>query len=97
MDEKLRAAVLAAQLNEITEYHIYRALAAVQRDPRNREVLERIADEEHGHYEVLKAQTDQEVAPSRWRVFKYVLIARILGVTFGLKLMERGEDGSWLC
>ena len=30
--------------------------------------------------------------PRRWQIFKYYWIARLFGLTFGLKLMERGEE-----
>jgi len=51
------------QRGEITEYHIYRRLAAVRKDPHNREVLLRMADEEHDHYRILKRYTGKDLAP----------------------------------
>ena len=89
-----RAALIAAQRNEITEHHVYRALADRTADPGNREVLSKIADEELGHYNLLKEATGTEVAPDGWALTKHILISRICGLTFGLKLMERGEAGA---
>jgi len=94
ISDSTRKQFLIFQRNEITEYHIYRALAKVTRDPSNRDVLNRIADDELRHYKQLKKSTGREVAPNRLQIWKYVLIARIFGLTFGIKLMEAGEAGA---
>ena len=88
---ELKARVLRFQKNEITESVIYRRLARLQGDGENRRILERIADEEARHYELWKHYTGVEVAPDRWRVAFFFWISRILGFTFGVKLMERDE------
>lgn len=85
---------LIFQRNELTEHHIYRRLARVTKDSDNRNVLNRIADDELRHYEQFKAATGRDVMPNRLIVWKYVLIARIFGLTFGIKLMEKGEAGA---
>jgi VIT1/CCC1 family predicted Fe2+/Mn2+ transporter len=36
--------------------------------------------------------TQRAVRPNRWKIFFYFWISRILGITFGIKLMERGEE-----
>jgi VIT1/CCC1 family predicted Fe2+/Mn2+ transporter len=91
---EIRARLLTFQRNEITEYHIYRRLARTQRDPDNRRVLEAIADDERRHYEQWKAYSGADAAPDRIKLWKYYLISRVLGFTFGIKLMERGEEGA---
>ena len=80
------------QKNEITEYHIYSRLARNTKNKENREVLEKIASEEKAHYSFWKTFTGSEIKPSAGRVIFYYLLARILGLTFGIKLMERGES-----
>lgn len=92
MDEQLKTKLLVAQRNEITEHFIYKKLARLSKNENNREVLNRIAEEEKIHYEFLKKLTQQEVKPDRKKIFFYTLMAKILGLTFSLKLMERGED-----
>lgn len=82
---------LAFQRDEITEHRIYQKLALITKNPANREVLNRIAADELRHYEQLKKATGQDVMPDRIRIWKYVTIARILGLTFSIKLMEAGE------
>lgn len=83
--------VLSAQQNEITEYEIYRRLGRRVRDEGNRQVLERMAADELAHYRSWREVSGREVAPGRLRVWFFVFISRVLGLSFGLKLMERGE------
>ncbi len=92
INQKTREEVLGYQRNEITEYHIYRQLAQTLKSPENRGVLEKIADEELAHYHRWKAYTGQDVQPDRLKIWFYFLIGRILGFTFAVKLMERGEQ-----
>jgi VIT1/CCC1 family predicted Fe2+/Mn2+ transporter len=86
--------MLDFQRNEITEHHIYRRIAASLKSPENAAVLERIAADELGHYHNWKSYTGQEVKPDWWKVWKYTWISRLLGFTFGIKLMERGEEAA---
>lgn len=83
--------ILAQQRAEITECHIYHRLATLATAGQNRAILERVGDDERRHYEVWRSITGVEVAPSRWRVVFYLLLARLLGLSFALKLMEGGE------
>jgi VIT1/CCC1 family predicted Fe2+/Mn2+ transporter len=90
--ELVRKQLLSAQRNEISEHHTYAWLAKRVRDEKNRDVLERIANDELSHYKVLKSITKTDVKPRKLRVFSYRLISRVLGLSFGLRLMERGEE-----
>ncbi len=84
-------ALLEFQRNEITEYNVYLSLA--QRvDEENRKVLERIARDELRHYSILRKYTGRDVEPDAKKVLLYSIIAKIFGVTFAIKLMERGEE-----
>ncbi|MFO7956412.1 MAG: demethoxyubiquinone hydroxylase family protein [Candidatus Brocadiia bacterium] len=94
LDENTKRKLRTAQRNEITEHHIYRKLADAVKDPHNSDVLRRIGDDERRHYEYWKEKTDQEVRPAWLRVWWYYLIARIFGLTFGIKLMELGEESA---
>jgi VIT1/CCC1 family predicted Fe2+/Mn2+ transporter len=77
---------------EITEHHIYKRLAKSVKDPENSKILEQIANDELRHYEDWKKYTQLEIKPNMWEVWKYYLISRVFGFTFGIKLMERGEE-----
>ena len=94
IDDELKKKILTFQKNEITEHFIYRKLAQSVKDEQNKKVLRDISDEEFRHYQILKTYTDQDVNPSRLMLWKYYLIARILGITFGIKLMEKGEESA---
>jgi VIT1/CCC1 family predicted Fe2+/Mn2+ transporter len=43
---------------------------------------------------VWRQYTQEDVKPNRFNIWKYYWISRILGFTFGVKLMERGEEGA---
>lgn len=96
MDRATLEAVREAQRAEITEYRIYRALSRRMGSEHNRELLARIGDEEKAHHDFLAEISGEQVPPSRLLVWVYVLLARLLGVTFALKLMERGEKTAQL-
>jgi VIT1/CCC1 family predicted Fe2+/Mn2+ transporter len=92
VNEKLREQLLTYQKNEITEHHIYQKLARAIRSPENRRVLEKIADDELRHYRAWRRYTQQDVEPDRPKIWWYYWISRIFGFTFGIKLMESGEE-----
>ncbi len=86
-----RRGVLTYQRAEITEHHIYSRLARATGSPENRAVLERIAADELRHYRYWQGLTGQDVRPSRARIWFYTGVGRLLGLTFAIRLMERGE------
>lgn len=91
---EVRRQLIIAQRNEITEHHLYSRLAAEVTDKHNSEVLAKIADDELRHYHIWAKYTGREVSPSRWEIFKFYWIARLFGITFGIKLMEKGEESA---
>ncbi len=90
--QEIQEKMLEMQQGEITEYHIYSRLAKSTKNAENSQVLQDIGDDEHEHYERLKKHTDQELKPNRLRVLFYYWIARLFGLTFGMKLMEHAEE-----
>ena len=82
------------QQNELTESVIYEAIAQFAKGDENKKTLIRLAKEEHAHYEIWKKYTGIEMKPEKLKVFKYKLLARILGFTFAVKLMENGEENA---
>jgi VIT1/CCC1 family predicted Fe2+/Mn2+ transporter len=91
LDEKATSSLLAVQRAEITEHFIYRKLSESTKDPHNRDILKHISNEELGHHNIWKGYTHTEAKPNRLKIWIYYLISKILGVTFGIKLMELGE------
>jgi len=82
------------QQNEITESVIYAKIAKFAKGEENKKTLLRLSSEEKAHYETWKKYTETELKPQRFKVFWYTLIARILGFTFAIKLMESGEEAA---
>ena len=81
-----------AQRNEITEYHVYSRLSEMIEDQENSKILLEVAEDERAHYDHWKSITNREVAPNRLKIWFYLAISWILGITFGLRLMELGEE-----
>jgi len=79
------------QKNEVTEYHIYQRLAAIVRDEKNAGVLGEMASEELAHSRIWQGYTGEEKGPDHLRTWWYVILARLLGITFAIKMMERGR------
>lgn len=92
--ERLRERLFEFQRNEITEYHIYRRLSERVSSEHNSEVLARIGEEELDHYNRIREVTGTEVSPVRWKIRFYTALSRLLGLTFVLQLMERGEESA---
>ena len=88
------AVIKRMQQNELTESVIYEKIAAFAGGEENQETLRRLAREEKAHYEIWKKYTGIEMKPEKGKVLKFTLIARILGFTFAVKLMERGESNA---
>lgn len=84
------------QQNEVTEAEIYRRIASFTKNKANRATLRRIAQEEDRHGDIWATHTGQIMSAQRGKVFRYVLIARVFGFTFAVKLMENGEGRAQL-
>ncbi len=94
VSEKALSIIKRMQQNEITESAIYKRIAKFAKGEENKKVLLRLSDEEKAHYEIWKSYTGTEMRPNKFKVFKYALIARVLGFTFAVKLMESGEENA---
>ena len=93
LTEDLRKKLLVFQRIEITEHQIYKRLAATINSPENAKILQHIADDELKHYDGLKKYTGKDAPPYWFNMWFYYLISRLFGFTFGIKLMEKSEEG----
>ncbi|MBV6397528.1 MAG: hypothetical protein HFACDABA_03142 [Anaerolineales bacterium] len=91
---KVKLQIQTYQRVEITEYHIYKRLAKRVKSPENAKILDQIAEDELRHYHGWKKYTGQEIAPDWFKMWFYYLVSRLFGFTFGVKLMERGEEAA---
>ncbi len=80
------------QLGELTESIIYEKISKFAKGEENKATLKRLAEEEKAHYEIWKSYTGIEMKPKRFKIFRYIAVARIFGFTFAVKLMEKGES-----
>ncbi len=86
-----KALLLREQRDEISAHYIYGKLARTIRDKKNARILERISKDELRHYTLLSKKTGITVKPDRFKIIFFSLVSRILGLTFGIKLLERDE------
>jgi VIT1/CCC1 family predicted Fe2+/Mn2+ transporter len=91
-DEKTKKIILNFQRNEITEHFIYQKLSRGTKDKTNSDVLAQISADELRHYGIWRGYTQKDVRPNRAKIWFYVFISKIFGLTFAIKLMESGED-----
>ena len=88
------AIVKKMQQNECTESVIYEKIAKFAKGDVNKQTLQRLAREEYAHNKIWEQYTGVEMKPQKRKVFWYTLIARVLGFTFAVKLMEHGEGNA---
>lgn len=87
LDRKIRH----AQRIERTECFVYQRLAQVIKEPTNSQVLRQIAEDENRHAAFWASLVGEDVGYNSIKAWIYVLMTRIFGLSFALKLMERGE------
>lgn len=91
MKKEILKLLLEVQRDEAESLDIYARLAKKEKLEKNKKILERISKDELGHYNMLKKLTGRDIKARKIRVLFFVTVSRILGLTFGLKLMELGE------
>jgi vacuolar iron transporter family protein len=91
MDNKTRKIAIFAQRTEITEHFIYMRLANICRDEKNAKVLTQIGEQEMNHAQFWKSKTGLDIKPDGIKLHLIVFLARNLGLSFVLKLMEKRE------
>ncbi len=94
MEKHVLNAICNAQKEEIEGYRIYSKLARRIKNEENSRILKRLAEHERQHYEILKTYSNQDVRPSGFKIFLVTVMARLLGLIFSLKLMEKGEQNA---
>ena len=92
MDEEKRSRLLSLQRMEATEAEVYRRLAKMQNDPVNRSILKGISLEEERHEAVIEGMTGEKVSADMRKVRRQIMLARLFGFTFSVKMMEATEQ-----
>jgi len=83
-----------AQQDELVGTEVYGRLAKLAKDPNNAKILKKISEDEKHHANIFKKYTGTAMKVGKLRVMFYVLVSRIFGLTFGVKLQERGEEAA---
>ena len=86
------AKILFIQELEISEYHIYKNIAKNVKIPEAKKTLDHLAEDSQKHYQFWQKISQKEVAPNKLRIWFYTTIAKTLGLTFGVKVMEHTEE-----
>ena len=86
--------IIKAQATEETEAVIYSKLARWTKEKKNRQILETISNEEKKHALYWKGHTHKEIRAKPFKIFFHTLVAKLLGLTFSVKLMEKGEESA---
>ena len=94
MNQAVQRRLIRLQRMEKTEMEVYRRLAQIEKKPENKIILQKIAEQESNHYNILREKTGQDVKFSKIRVYLHVISSVILGLTFSLKLMEKIEQNA---
>jgi VIT1/CCC1 family predicted Fe2+/Mn2+ transporter len=94
ISEDIRQKVILFQQTEITEYHIYKRLAKRIKSEENAKILDQIAEDELRHSKGWKEYTKEEIQPRWFFVWFYYMVSMLFGFTFGVKLMEMGEQAA---
>ena len=91
MKESTRLLIEEMQVNEKTDSEIYRLLAK-RIGGENGNILRQMADEEAAHCAVWGRYTGKSCAPKKLKVWLYVVMGWVFGLTFVINLLEFGED-----
>ncbi|MDC7219074.1 MAG: VIT1/CCC1 transporter family protein [Spirochaetales bacterium] len=94
MDGKKLKMLKQFQKEEITASIFYGRLAKIEKDENNRKILEQFSRDEAQHYEMFKKFSGVDVKPNRFYARFVVICARVLGLTFVLKMVEKLEEAA---
>ncbi|MEF8848275.1 MAG: VIT1/CCC1 transporter family protein [Candidatus Thermoplasmatota archaeon] len=92
LDSDILKQIENSQKDEITEYHIYQNLSKKIKNNHNKKVIQDISNQEKKHYNFWKKYTKKDVSPSKLKIWFYLIFAKLFGITFSIKLMEKGEE-----
>jgi len=91
LNSKLKAKLIEIQEKEITEHAVYKTLSEMAKG-KNSEILKQISEDELRHYNEWKNYTQIEIRANRLSVLKYLIISKIFGLMFMMKLIEGNEE-----
>lgn len=84
------------QQNELTDRRIYLNMAKMEKNPDNKAVLLRIANDEGEHAAVWQRYSGLAAKAKVLRIWFYTVLTFFFGYTFVIKVMEKGETSTAL-
>ncbi len=84
--------LLKEQQDECNAHILYSRMSDIIKDEHNKKTLRLMAGDEQKHYRRLKSVTGKELKPQRIKIWLHLWFVRIFGITFGIKLLEKGES-----
>ncbi|GAB6106551.1 VIT1/CCC1 transporter family protein [Fusibacter bizertensis] len=92
IDSQSMSQLLKDQQDEINAHILYGKVAERIKDQKNKEIFLAVSKDELSHYNRIKTVTGVEVKPQLLKIRWMLLIIIIFGLTFGIKLFEKGES-----
>lgn len=92
LDSKAIKDFVKFQQDEIDATEIYARLAAFCKTDSNKDVLSEMSKEENGHYKYISKFTGRTLKYNKFKVVLVCTLARLFGLTFILKLLEKDES-----
>lgn len=92
LDQETFKYIQSFQQDEINSHIIYGRLAERVKDEHNSKILKHISEDELKHYNTFKSFTKKDIKKQRLKILFYYWVTIIFGLTFGIRLMERGEE-----
>jgi VIT1/CCC1 family predicted Fe2+/Mn2+ transporter len=90
-----QATYISRAQNELTEHLVYAKLAAREKNPDNRALLEKLSAQEKTHYEFWKSLVPgSDPKPHALGLIGIPLLRTVFGVTFTTKFLETHENAS---
>lgn len=83
--------LLKSQKDEETDSLIYDFMAKKDKNPENKKILHRMAIEEREHAKMWQSFTKKQVKPDYKLILWYKVLTFIMGFTFVMKIIQKGE------
>lgn len=92
LSDKTMKLLLHRQKDEVTGALLYKILGDREKNIENKNILLQMAKDEQEHAAVWASITNEKAMPNKWRIKRLSMLARILGFTFVLKIIQKDEQ-----
>lgn len=89
--DKQKQLILKFQTGEMTSHLLYKQLAGMIKDKNNADVIREMSDTELRHYQFWRNVSQVDTPVERVKILFLLLMTRLLGLTFSIKLIEQAE------